>query len=54
VAAGDIFESDETAAAIRELARQVDLLGNAVQSAAETIAQALRKSNEPPRPATFS
>jgi hypothetical protein len=35
-------DTAETAAAIRELATQVDHLGNAIQSAAETIAKALR------------
>jgi outer membrane murein-binding lipoprotein Lpp len=33
---------DEVAAAIRELAEQVDQLGNAVASAAATIAKAIR------------
>ena len=48
-----IFD-DSPAQAIRELAQQVDLLGNAVQSAAEIIAKALREGNQPPRPATFT
>jgi outer membrane murein-binding lipoprotein Lpp len=36
----------EIAAAIRELAAQVDTLGNAVQSAAETIAAAIQPPAE--------
>jgi hypothetical protein len=38
-------QSPEVAAAIREHANQVDTLGNAIQSAAETIAQAIRSLN---------
>ena len=34
-------DNDATAAAIRELAKQVDQLGNAIQSAAKTIARAI-------------
>jgi hypothetical protein len=34
-------DNDATAAAIRELAKQVDQLGNAIQSAAKTIAKAI-------------
>jgi hypothetical protein len=34
-------DNDATAAAIRELAKQVDQLGNAIQSAASTIAKAI-------------
>ena len=50
----DIFEPEPPAEAIRELAKQVDQLGNAIQSAADTIAKALREGNPPPRPATFT
>jgi hypothetical protein len=49
----DIFD-DGSADAIRELAKQVDHLGNAIQSAANTIAKALKEGNQPPRPATFT
>ena len=35
-------QNDEIAAAIRELAAKVDLLGNALDSAAKTIARAIR------------
>lgn len=48
-----IFDDDQTAQAIRELATQVDQLGNAIQSAANTIARALKESNQPP-PAAFT
>jgi hypothetical protein len=50
----DIFEPEPPAEAIRELAKQVDLLGNAIQSAANTIAKALSESNQSPRPQTFT
>jgi hypothetical protein len=36
--------NDEIAAAIRELAKQVDALGNAVGSAGQVIAKAIRES----------
>jgi hypothetical protein len=38
-------EDSELAAAIRDLVKQVDYLGNAMQSAADTIAQALAQQN---------
>jgi hypothetical protein len=41
-------ESAEVAAAIRELAKQVDTLGNAVISAAIEIAKAIRGEREAP------
>jgi hypothetical protein len=37
---------NEIAAAIRALAEQVDHLGNAVQSAANTVADAVRRQGE--------
>jgi hypothetical protein len=39
----DGTDGSEVAEAIRELARQVDTLGNAVISAARTIAEAIEK-----------
>jgi hypothetical protein len=54
MAQNPIFDDDQTARAVRELANQIDLLGNAIQSAADTIAKALRESNQPPRPSTFT
>ena len=47
-------ESTEVAAAIRELAEKVDLLGNAVQSAAETIAKAIQPPERPGAEASTS
>lgn len=45
-------DSAEIAAAIRELAKQVDALGNAAISAAEIIAKAIRpRDQRPGRPA---
>lgn len=38
----DQAQTDEIVTAIRQLAHQVDTLGNAVQSAANTIAKAIR------------
>jgi outer membrane murein-binding lipoprotein Lpp len=38
---------DEVAVAIQVLAEQVDQLGNAVQSAAKTIAQAIERQGQP-------
>jgi len=49
-------ESAEIAFAIRELAKQVDALGNAVQSAAEMIAKAMREGvnvNVAPQPGPY-
>jgi prefoldin subunit 5 len=43
----DVFEPEPPAEAIRELAKQVDQLGNAIQSAADTIAKALRDAAQP-------
>ena len=37
---------EEVVKAIRELAKEVDLLGNAVQTAAETLATAVRSAAE--------
>jgi hypothetical protein len=47
-----MFEPEPPADAIRELAKQVDLLGNAIQSAANTIAKALKEASESGRPPT--
>jgi hypothetical protein len=38
-------EEADVAAAIRDLVKQIDYLGNAVQSAAETIANALAQQD---------
>jgi len=40
-------DDNATAAAIRELAKQVDQLGNAIQSAAQVIAKAIATGERP-------